>query len=225
MKTAWVLQASEVWRSFEQPRWELYLRSLPILTNSANWAKHTVLFPGQQTTVGGAYRIATFKNAWEILWHLCLVHGTIYCWHLHVNSKWHFFWDHSCTIFFLPPPCQSAGLHYFLKIKVRKNSADTFLTFPPYKHLYHLQYQQNWVPSLRNRKWLLLMTDFFFYVDDWHRSSAISSYGLTLKSERSWSFICLSQVSKLGRRIRMGKTLKSRLSATESHWRGRRMFS
>lgn len=126
---------------------------------------------------------------------------------LRVNSKWqNFFWDHSYAIFFLPPPCQSAGLHYFLKIKVRKNSADTFLTFPPYKQLYHLQYQQNWVPSLRNRKWLLLMTDFFFYVDDWHISSAISSYGLTLKSERSWSFICLSQVSKLGRRIRTGKT-------------------
>lgn len=51
MKTSGVPHIPRVWRSFQQTRWELCLRSFPVLTNQANfnWAKDPARFPGQQS--------------------------------------------------------------------------------------------------------------------------------------------------------------------------------
>lgn len=145
MKTAWVPHIPRVWRSFQQTRWVLCLRSLPTLTAWANfnWAKDRALFPGQETTVGGACMINFFqKYIWESLWHLHLVHNAI-CSDSQCQpkmSKFLLIWSPQLFEFFLTTSCQSTGLQYIPKIKVTKISADSFLTFSPCKQPYRLQY-------------------------------------------------------------------------------------
>lgn len=96
------------------------------------------------TTLGGACTVSFFqKYIWEILRDLCLVHNTI-CSDSQCKSKTSKFlliWSPQLFEFFYHNILSKHfGLQYFPKIKVTKISAYSFLTFSPYKQLYHPQY-------------------------------------------------------------------------------------